>query len=210
MTYKILLSVLGFSALLLSVPILMRIAVDPYVHRNVSTVPPTQAALVLGASVARGVPRPILAQRADTAIALYAQGKVSKILVSGDSDALSHDEVRPVRNYLLDAGVLSKDIFLDYAGYDTYSSMYRARDVFQVQSLIIVTQDFHLPRALWVARHLGLDARGIVSGTGGSIYDYAREIPASIKALLDTFADRQPKYLGPPLPLGANGETTWY
>ena len=89
--------------------------------------------------------------------------------------------------------------------------MYRAREVFLARSLTIVTQDFHLPRALWIARRLGLDAYGIVAAGGeNSPSDYVREIPAAIKALLNVLTDRQPKYLGPTIPLSGNGEETWY
>src|SRR3989344_892355 len=204
-------ALLALMALAMMVPIVMRLTVETFIATSVDDVPRTDAALVLGASVFRGSPSPILAERADTAIALYRAGKVKKILVTGDNGALTHDEVTPVRKYLLDAGIASQDIFLDHAGFDTYSSMYRARDVFLVLSLTIVTQDFHLPRALWIARHLGLDAYGVVAEGGEhSPYDYVREIPASIKAFLDVFIDRQPKYLGPTIPLSGDGEETWY
>lgn len=194
----------------LLVPIWMRIEVGSHVYSDVQAVPKATAALVLGASIVRGIPSPILAQRADTAIALYKSGKVSKILVTGDDGAHANDEVTPVRKYLLAAGIPARDIFLDHAGFDTYSSMYRARHVFHADSVIIGTQDFHLPRALWIARHLGLSAEGVVAGSRGSMYDYLREIPASTKALVDTASGRKPKYLGPPIPLSGSGETTWY
>lgn len=202
---------LAIIALAMMVPIVMRFIVDPYITQSVDEVPHTEVAMILGASVYRGRPSPILAERADSAIALYKADKVSKILVTGDNGALSYDEVTPVRKYLLDAGIPSQDIFLDHAGFDTYSSMYRAREVFLARSLTIVTQDFHLPRALWIARHLGLEAYGVVAKGGEhSPEDYIREIPASVKALLNVLVDRQPKYLGPTLPLSGNGEETWY
>src|SRR3989344_2846407 len=189
----------------------IRLAMRPFTYTSVADIPPSQVALVLGASVVRGAPSPVLKARADGAVTLYKSDKVEKILVTGDNSALSYDEVTPVRKYLLDAGVASGDIFLDHAGFDTYSSMYRAREVFLARSLTIVTQDFHLPRALWIARHLGLDAYGVVAEGGEhSPYDYVREIPASIKAFLDVFIDRQPKYLGPTIPLSGDGEETWY
>ncbi len=209
MIYKITACALGFLVAALSVPIGMRIAVGSYLYGDILVAPKSQTALVLGASVARGVPSPVLAQRADAAVALYRSGKVSKILVTGDSRIISYDEVTPVRKYLVDVGIPSENIFLDHAGYDTYSSMYRAREVFQAQSLIIVTQDFHLPRALWIARHLGLDASGVISGTSGSFYDYVREIPASMKALLDVFSHRKPLRLGETVSLSGDGELTW-
>ncbi len=203
--------VLGGIALAMMVPIFVRVAVDSHIASSIDDVPVTEAALVLGASVFRGSPSPILAERANAAIVLYKSGKVSKILVTGDNSALTHDEVTPVRKYLVDAGVAPQDIFLDHAGFDTYSSMYRAREVFLVHSLTIVTQDFHMPRALWIAQNLGIDAYGIVAKGGErSPYDYLREIPASIKAIFNVFTHRQPKYLGPALPLSGNGEETWY
>ncbi|MCI0559484.1 MAG: YdcF family protein, partial [Nitrososphaera sp.] len=112
---------------------------------------------------------------------------------TGDDGERDYNEVTPVRAYLTDAGIPPEDIFLDHAGFDTYSSMYRATHVFHVTSATIVTQDFHLPRALYIARHLGLTAYGVVAkGHGGLWRDYAREIPASVKALWDLALYREP------------------
>ncbi len=202
---------LGLLAVVMMVPIVMRFSVQQFILEPSGNIPQTEIAIVLGASVFRGAPSPVLADRADAAIALYRAGKVSKILVTGDNGALSHDEVTPVRKYLLAAGVRPEDIFLDHAGFDTYSSMYRARDVFGARSVTITTQDFHLPRALWIARKLGLTAYGVVAeGDESSTYDYVREIPAAIKALWDVFTHRAPKYLGPAIPLSGDGQSTWY
>ena len=183
-----------------------------YIYETTAEVPNATVALIPGASVSSdGVLSPIFIDRVNAAIELYKANKVSKILVSGDNSTVSHNEVNPTRIYLLENGIPDEDIFLDHAGFDTYSSMYRAREVFLVRSLTIVTQDFHLPRALWIARRLGLDAYGIVAAGGeNSPSDYVREIPAAIKALLNVLTDRQPKYLGPTIPLSGNGEATWY
>ncbi|MFA7310039.1 MAG: ElyC/SanA/YdcF family protein, partial [Candidatus Paceibacterota bacterium] len=190
----------------IAVPIGVRTAMAPYMYVSTSDVPKTDVAVVLGASVRNGKPSPVLARRAQTAVELYLKGKVSKILVTGDNGALTHDEVTPVRKYLLDAGIPAGDIFLDHAGFDTYSSMYRARDVFQASSMTIVTQDFHLPRALFIARHLGLLAYGVsAEGGEGTGRDYTREIPASVKALMDLIVRRVPKYLGETIPLTGDG-----
>lgn len=195
----------------ISTPIMMRSTMERYMYESVADVPETDVALVLGAAVRRGQPTPVLAERADRAIQLYKAGKVRKILVTGDNGALSHDEVTPVKNYLLEAGVAAGDIFLDHAGFDTYSSMYRARDVFGADSMTVVTQDFHLPRALYIARHLGLSAYGVAARSAGvSFKNYIREIPASVKALIDLVVGRTPKYLGDPIPLDGDGSTTWY
>lgn len=195
----------------IAVPVYMRVAMNPYVYSSLDQVPKSEVAVVLGASVSHGTLSPILADRTDTAIHLYLAGKVSKILVTGDNGALTHDEVTPVRKYLTDAGIPAGDIFLDHAGFDTYSSMYRTRDVFDASSIIVVTQDFHLPRALFIARHLGMQAYGVVAeGEDTSVYDYIREIPASDKALFDLWVLRKPKYLGAQIPLSGDGSTTWY
>ncbi len=192
-------------------PISMRAIVQGKIYQFPDNVPQTRAALVLGASVVSGKPSPVLEERAHTAIGLYMMGKVSKILVTGDNGALTHDEVTPVRKYLINAGIPPEDIFLDHAGFDTYSSMYRARDVFKADSLTIVTQDFHMPRAVFVARQLGITAYGVVPERGqGDVYDYVREIPASVKALLDLALNRTPKYLGEAIPLTGDGTATWY
>lgn len=193
------------------IPIAMRALSEKYMFDRPEDVPHTQAALVLGASVVRDTPSPVLEERAHAAVALYMMGKVSKILVTGDNGALTHDEVTPVRKYLLDAGVAPGDIFLDHAGFDTYSSMYRARDVFLADSLTIVTQDFHLPRAIFVARRLGIEAYGVIPERGqGDGYSYLREVPASVKALYDLMSARVPKYLGEAFPLDGDGSVTWY
>ncbi len=198
--------------ILVLVPVLfLRIATASFTYATPDQVPRTDVAIVLGASVGGGIPSPVLAARADEAITLYLKGKVSKILVTGDNGALSHDEVTPVRKYLLAAGIPAQDIFLDHAGFDTYSSMYRAQAVFGVRTAAIVTQDFHLPRALFVVRSLGIDAVGIVAPEdGGDALGYLREIPAAWKALIDLATRRQPKYLGDPIPLSGDGQATWY
>lgn len=190
---KLLLCIFGFSVVALMIPIVMRTVVDDYVYRDGDSMPRAQTVLVLGASVVRGAPSPVLAARADAAIDLYQSGKASNVLVTGDSEDTTHDEVTPVRDYLLSAGIPAADIVLDRSGLDTYSSMYRARDVFAVDSIVIVTQDFHLPRALWIARALGMQAHGVVAGNRGSMYDYVREIPASAKALMDVAVGRLPE-----------------
>jgi SanA protein len=192
------------------VPLIIRSAVSSDIYAFAGDVPVTEVAIVPGASVYEGAPSPVLAARADAAIELYVKGKVSKILVTGDNGALNHDEVTPVRRYLLDAGVRPQDIFLDHAGFDTYSSMYRAVAVFHATSATIVTQDFHLPRALYIAHALGLTAYGFLAQGSGNFTGYVREIPASDKALLDLFLRREPKYLGQPYPLSGDGQPTWY
>lgn len=206
-----LIAVLFLALVVIGIPVVMRVAAAPYLYTSMQDVPSAQVAIVPGASVYLGVPSPILEERADTAIMLYETGKVSKILVSGDNGSLNHNEVNPVQRYLLAAGIPSQDIFLDHAGFDTYSTMYRAQTVFKATSAIVVTQDFHLPRAVYIGRHLGIPTYGVVAeGPPGNLYDYLREIPASDKALLDLMVGRLPQFLGSPFPLTGSGTSTWY
>jgi SanA protein len=201
--------VLVGALVMLLVPITMRIIVSPYLYASDTSLPHTEVAIVLGASVEDNEPSPILAERANAAIQLFDDGKVSKILVTGDNATTNYDEVNPVQHYLLAAGIPPQDIFLDHAGFDTYSSMYRAKVVFDATSAVVVTQDFHLPRAVFTARALGLNAYGYDAGSG-SFWDYLREIPASAKALWDIVTRRVPEYLGGPYPLTGDGQSTWY
>ena len=182
-----------------------------YIFTNVDEVPVTQVAMVLGASVtSSGALSEILKERADEAVALYRAGKVKKILVTGDNSTVTHNEVDPTARYLVSFGVRADDIFLDHAGFDTYSSMYRARDVFAVTSVTIVSQNFHLPRAVYVARSLGLTAYAAEAPERGvGVFNYVREIPATAKAIFDVALGRVPKYLGIMYPITGDGRATW-
>lgn len=180
-----------------------------YIYNDVSAAPEVDTVLIPGAAVsAKGVLSPIFIDRVDIAVALYKAGKVQKILVSGDNSTLSYNEVNPVRVYLLSEGIPESDIFLDHAGFDTYSSMYRARDVFGVTSVIIATQSFHLPRAVFIARILGLEAVGINADEGRILRkNYHRELLANVKALIDLVLVRQPKFLGEPIPITGEAQS---
>ena len=200
-------------AVVLCVVIIVYIDISTYryIYQRGETPPKEQVALVPGASVAsNGTLSPVLKERADKAAELYEAGIVSKILVTGDNSTLQYDEVYPVGKYLLALGIPQQDIFLDYAGFDTYSSMYRARSVFGVTSVLIVSQEYHLPRAVFIARSLGMNAYGVDASQGEKYLLYSlREIPASIKAALDLMFARVPKYLGTQFPIGGSSMQTW-
>ena len=158
------------------------------IYRSATLLSPHEVALVLGASIkSTGELSPVLKERADGAIALYKAGLVQKILVSGDNATLQYNEVYPVGKYLLSSGVPQKDIFLDYAGFDTYSSMYRAKHIFGVTSMVVTSQRFHLPRALFIAKQMGIEVVGFDVSQQGDDYSQntLREVPATIKAIAD-------------------------
>lgn len=210
--------------LLISIPILGAIgalSITKYVETtgrsymvtDVKAAPEYGVAIVLGAKVfSSGQLSQVLQDRVDTAIDLYRQGKVQKLLLTGDHGQQEYDEVNNMRRYALEAGVNSEDIFMDHAGFSTYESMYRAKEIFQVKQALIVTQDFHLPRALYLARSLGLEAKGVPADRRdyhNIQYQYKREIPARVKAFLqaDVLHDK-PTYLGEAIPITGDGRVT--
>lgn len=178
-----------------------------YIYTDATIAPHAEVALVLGASLAQdGKPAPIFTDRMDSAVALYKAGKVPKILVSGDNSTVAHNEVNPARLYLISNGIPDEDIFLDHAGFDTYSSLYRARAIFGVSSVLITTQSFHLSRALFIARGLGMTAYGVDTDVGYILpRNYVREVFAREKALIDLVIGRKPKYLGDAIPIHGDG-----
>jgi SanA protein len=167
--------------------------------------------LVLGAAVRGNTPSKMLQDRLDVAIALYEAGVAPKILLSGDNGQVTYNEVVVMQQYVLEAGVPAEDVFLDYAGFSTYESMYRARDVFLVETAVVVTQKYHLYRALQIGRALGLTVRGVASDQevyAGQDYRNLREIAARIKDVAKSIIQPKPTYLGPEIPIDGNGEVT--
>lgn len=201
---------LGLSVLcifILVTNVIIHVSSKPYIYSDFTKAPSAEVALIPGAAIlANGQPSPIFLDRVNMAINLYEAGKVSKILVSGDNSTVTHNEVNPVRDYLLSKGIPSEDIFLDHAGFDTYSSMYRARDIFGVTSMLITSQSFHLPRAVFIARELGIQAYGVRSDAGPvSYWNYVREVFADEKAVYDLVFHTKPKYLGDKIPITGDG-----
>jgi vancomycin permeability regulator SanA len=172
----------------------------------------SDAILVLGARVHdNGKPSGILKDRLITGIAAYKLGASDRLLMSGDHGTEDYDEVNTMKNYALEQGVPSEAIFMDHAGFSTYESLYRARDVFEVKSVVIVTQRYHLYRALYVAERMGLNAVGVASDLGdysGMPYFTAREILARCKDFCYTIFMPPPTYLGEEIPITANGNLT--
>lgn len=192
---------------IIAVNMIFHVATRPYIYASAADAPSAQVALIPGAAIlADGKPSPIFIDRVDTAIELYKAGKVLKILVSGDNSTVSHNEVNPVRLYLLGKGIPDQDIFLDHAGFDTYSTMYRARDIFGVTSVLITTQSFHLPRAVFIARQLGIQAYGVNTDVGHILFhNYFREVFSDEKAAFDLFFHTKPKFLGDAIPITGDG-----
>jgi vancomycin permeability regulator SanA len=170
---------------------------------SLTDVPERPVAIVLGAQVYEdGTPSPFLAARLDLARQLYQAGKVRAILVSGDDGQVEYNEVDPMREWLIAQGIPSSKVVGDYAGFDTYSTCVRATKIFGVREAIVVTQSFHLPRAVAVCRKMGIDAVGVGDETVRANYFWwhwgaARDKLACVKAVFDIVVDPGPKFLGP-------------
>uniref|UniRef100_UPI0039A6C077 SanA/YdcF family protein n=1 Tax=Ornithobacterium rhinotracheale TaxID=28251 RepID=UPI0039A6C077 len=182
----------------LCIPFYTNYQASPYVKNKVSELSPRTFAIVLGAGLKNGgKPGYYLRNRLDDAIKLYQSGKIRKILISGDNSTENYDEISAMNNYLLQKGIPQNIIFGDYAGFDTYSSMERADKIFDVRDAIIVTQDFHLKRSVYIAREKGIDAEGYASQVlYGERKYFPREWGASIKAFFDCLINRTPKFYG--------------
>ena len=208
------------SALLL-VSILLPLGISAYVCQSVESqiLTPEEAAkldtdaiLVLGARVwDNGQPSGILKDRIITGVDLYQSGASERLLMSGDHGQDDYDEVNAMKDYAVELGIAPEVIFMDHAGFSTYESLYRARDIFQIKTLIIVTQEYHLYRALYVARALGLNAYGVPADLGdyaGMPRFEAREILARLKDFVYTIFQPLPTYLGDTIPITGDGSET--
>lgn len=178
-----------------------------------SKVPEAYTAIVLGASVrANGNLSTMLEDRVASALKLYNEGKVKRFLLSGDNGTASYNEPKAMKAYLMDKGVPEDDIFLDYAGFDTYDSMYRASSVFNVKEAIVVTQEFHLPRALYIANKLDLTYYGFVGDKRTYQRESAnkrRELLANVKAFLELTINKEPTYLGAKIPIDGPPQSSY-
>jgi len=164
--------------------------------------PVVPAAIVFGAGLWRdGTPTSVLRDRIDTAAELYRAGKVQKILMSGDNRFLDYNEPGAMRAYALTLGIPAEAIVLDYAGRRTYDTCYRAKAIFGLQDAILITQSFHLPRALYTCNTLGLRAVGVASDQrqyrmASMLYWNLRELPATVTAFLDVHLFKPEPVLG--------------
>jgi SanA protein len=169
--------------------------------------PVRRVAIVFGAEVKRdGTPSAVLRDRIETAVTLYKTGKVEKLLMSGDNRFVDYNEPESMRQYALTLGVPDADIVLDYAGRRTYDTCYRAKEIFGVNSAILVTQGFHLPRALFLCKAFGMDALGVAADNYYylkrlRLYWNVRELFASIQSVGDVYLLKPLPVLGNPEPI---------
>ena len=168
--------------------------------------------LVLGCQVKdNGKPSDMLADRLKRGIELYENGAAPKIIMSGDHGQIEYDEVNTMKQVAIDSGIPSEDVFMDHAGFSTYESLYRAKEIFEADKIVVVTQEYHLYRALYIAKKLGIEAYGVNSDYHtyfGQANREVREILARCKDFITTKFKPEPTYLGESIPVSGNGDIT--
>ena len=171
----------------------------------------TDCAVILGAGVRNGEPTPMLKDRLLTGIDLYKSGAVKKLIMSGDHGSKDYDEVNIMKSFAVDNGVPDEDIFMDHAGFSTYETVYRAKEIFEADNIIIVSQKYHLYRALYIAEKLDVKAVGVSADrrtySGQKMRDL-REILARDKDFFNCIIKPEPTYLGEKIPVSGNGNLT--
>lgn len=168
--------------------------------------------IVLGCQVKdNGKPSNMLSDRLTRGIELYKQNAAPKIIMSGDHGRKHYDEVNTMKQVAIDAGIPSSDVFMDHAGFSTYESMYRTKEIFDADKIIIVSQEYHLYRAVYIAEKLGIEAYGVSSDYRTYIGQFNREIReilARCKDFVKTIFKPEPTYLGEVIPVSGDGNAT--
>ena len=153
----------------------------------------------------------MLHDRLRRGVELYELGAAPKLLMSGDHGRKGYDEVDAMKHFAVDAGIDSDDVFMDHAGFSTYESMYRAKEIFQAQKIIIVTQEYHLYRAIYIAESLGMEAYGVSSdyrAYSGQVRMDLREMLARVKDFGTSLIQPKPTFLGEAIPIWGDGNLT--
>ena len=168
--------------------------------------------MVLGCQVKEGgEPSHMLRDRLQRGVETYQYGASEKLLMSGDHGRTDYNEVETMKQYAIDEGIDSENIFMDHAGFSTYESIYRAKEVFGVKKMVIITQEYHLYRALYIAEKLGIEAYGVASDYhiyAGQFMRDLREILARAKDFVTTIMKPEPTYLGECIDIHGNGDIT--
>ncbi|MBE5940569.1 MAG: SanA protein [Lachnospiraceae bacterium] len=168
--------------------------------------------IVLGCLVrADGTPSHMLEDRIKRGVELYKADASPKIIMSGDHGRTDYNEVQTMKEYAIADGVESSDVFMDHAGFSTYDTVYRAKEIFQADKVIIVTQEYHLSRALYIAKALGIEAYGVAADYrtySGQTSRDIREVLARVKDFATTIIKPEPTYLGDTIPVSGDGDVT--
>ena len=173
--------------------------VNPLCYTDMDKVPETYTGIIFGAGIRNNQPSKYLADRLDAGIALYKSGKIERLLLSGDNGQVNYDELTVMKEYCVAHGVPKEDIFVDYAGFDTYSTVYRAKDLFKVDEAIMISQNYHLDRAVYLGKVMGIKSYGFAADRGDYFFmqkNKFREYLALLKSFIDVHTGRKPRFYG--------------
>ena len=213
---KILITGLAVVIIIFSINYYIVKSTEDYVFTDMKKLPKVDAVIVLGAKVSKEKLSYVLEDRLIAGVNIIYANKAEAILLSGDHGQKEYDEVNGMRKYIIrrNFNIQKEKIFMDHAGFDTYDSMFRAKEIFGIKSAIIVTQDFHINRSVYIARSLGIDAYGFA--VNEDMYKESvrlnwrvRELLTRVKAFKDVLIHSEPTYLGEKIPISGNGMKSW-
>lgn len=195
------LSIIGLIAIL-SVNAYVKSTTKKHIYYSLKKFPKNDVGIIFGAGIKGDQPSKYLKDRLDAGISLYKANRINKILLSGDNGRDEYDELTVMKNYCFRNGVDTTKIFIDYAGFDTYSTMYRAKHIFNIKKATLISQEYHLNRAIYIGQKLGIKSVGYSANKGeylGYKYVCFREYGSIFKSFLDVFRNREPHFLGNPI-----------
>lgn len=180
------------------------------IYYSIKKFPKNDVGIIFGAGINGDQPSKYLKDRLDAGIALYKANRINKILLSGDNGRDEYDELTVMKNYCYKHGVDTTKIFIDYAGFDTYSTMYRAKHIFNIKKATLISQEYHLNRAIYIGQKLGIKSVGYSANNGeylGYKYVTFREYGSIFKSFFDVLRNREPRFLGNPIDI--NGASNY-
>ncbi len=191
-------SLIGLLVLIL-VNFYVKSQTNSLIYESISQVPKIEVGIIFGAGINGDKPSKYLKDRLDAGILLYKSKKINKILLSGDNGNDQHDELTVMKKYCFANGVDTTKIYIDYAGFDSYSTMYRAKVIFKIDKAILISQKYHLNRAVFLGNKLGVNSQGFSANVGdynGYKYVCFREYFSTFKSAIDVLRNRKPHFLG--------------
>jgi SanA protein len=203
------LAIIGLTVII-SVNYYVKSSTKTRIYYSVKKFPKNDVGIIFGAGINGNQPSKYLKDRLDAGILLYKMKRINKILLSGDNGREEYDELTVMKNYCREHGVDTTKIFIDYAGFDTYSTMYRAKHIFKIKRATLISQKYHLNRAIYIGNKLGIKSVGFSANNGEYLgYNYVcfREYGSIFKSFFDVLRNREPKFLGNPIDI--NGHSNY-
>lgn len=195
------LAIIGL-VVIVSVNYYVKSSTKKHIYYSIKKFQKNDVGIIFGAGINGDQPSKYLKDRLDAGISLYKANRINKILLSGDNGSDEHDELTVMKNYCFNHGVDTTKIFIDYAGFDTYSTMYRAKHIFNIKRATLISQEYHLNRAIYIGQKLGIRSVGYSANNGeylGYKYVTFREYGSIFKSFLDVLRNREPRFLGNPI-----------